>query len=249
MKENHLGALVSVTVHSCVIPLLVAASLSVQIAPVKVVEVDFSLIKNQQRMNSTLDSEKKIIEAKPVLLKGKKSSRGIFEMDHPVQESPQTVPVKEGLDASPVPTIVTASDDQGEMVVHGVPATYADSSGTGKFLQPHGSLSGSLKGSAQGFGQGGESLTVGSKDYNYIRDAVIKNVKYPEQARRLGLEGKVLLSFIVLENGTTKEIKVMQSSGHALLDKSAKEAVALTSISRRTPYRVAVSLPITFRLQ
>jgi len=59
----------------------------------------------------------------------------------------------------------------------------------------------------------------------------------------------VLLSFIVLENGTTKEIKVMQSSGHALLDKSAKEAVALTRISRRTPYRVAVSLPITFRLQ
>ena len=249
MKENHLGTLVSVTVHSCLIPLLVAASLSVQNVPVKVVEVDFSLIKNQPRMNSTLDSGKKIIEAKPVLLKGKKASRSISEMDHPVQGSSQTVPVKEGFETSPVPTIVTASDDQGEMIVHGTPATYTGSSGTGKFLQPHGSLSGSLKGSGQGTGQGGESLTAGSKDYNYIRDAVIKNVKYPERARRLGLEGKVLLSFIVLENGTTKEIKVMQSSGHSLLDGSAKEAVALTRIARMVPYRIVVNLPITFRLQ
>lgn len=249
MNESHLGTLISVTVHLCIIPLLVAASLTVQNTPVKVVEVDFSLIKDQPRMNSTSDTEKKIIEAKSVLLKGKKAPRSIFEMDHPVQENPQTVPVKEGLEPSPVPTLVTASDDQGEMIVHGTPATYADSSGTGKFLQPHGSFSGSLEGGGQGTGQGGKSLTAGSKDYNYIRDAVIKNVKYPERARRLGLEGKVLLSFIVLENGTTKEIKVMQSSGHPLLDESAKEAVAMTRITRGATYRVVVSLPITFRLQ
>ena len=92
-------------------------------------------------------------------------------------------------------------------------------------------------------------MAAGSKDYNYIRDAVIKNVKYPERARRLGLEGKVILSFIVLENGTTKEIKVINSSGHLLLDESAKEAVAMTRIARRGPYRVVVNLPIMFRLQ
>ena len=77
----------------------------------------------------------------------------------------------------------------------------------------------------------------------------MKNVKYPERARRLGFEGKVLLSFIVLENGTTKEIKVIKSSGHRLLDESAKEAVAVTRITRKTPHRVVVSLPIMFRLQ
>lgn len=249
MKESHLGTLVSVTVHSCVIPLLVAASLTVQNTPVKVVEVDFSLIKDQPRMNSRPDSEKKIIEAKPGLLKGGKAPKRIFEMDRPVQDNPQAVPAKEGLELSPVPTIVTASDAQGEMIVHGTPATYAGSSGMGKFLQPHSGLASSLEGGGQGTGQGGESLAAGSKDYNYIRNAVIKNVKYPEQARRLGFEGKVLLSFIVLENGTTKEIKVINSSGHRLLDESAKEAVAVTHISRKVPYRIVVSLPIAFRLQ
>lgn len=249
MRGSYLGTVISVAVHSCIAPLLIAASLTVHNTRVKVVEVDFSLIKDQPRMNSTPHDEKKMIEAKPGLLKGKTAPKRIVEMDRPVQENPQTVPAKEGFEPSPVPTIVTTSDAQGEMIVYGTPATYAGSSGMGKFLQPHGSLSGSSEGGGEGTGQGGESLAAGSKDYNYIRDAVIKNVKYPERAMRLGFEGKVLLSFIVLENGTTKEIKVIQSSGHLLLDESAKEAVAMTRITRRVPYRVVVSLPITFRFQ
>jgi protein TonB len=249
MRESYLGTVISVAVHSCIVPLLIAASLTVHNTRVKVVEVDFSLIKDQPRMNSTPHDEKKIIEAKPGLLKGKKAPKRILEMDSPVQENPQTVPAKEGLEPSPVPTIVTASDAQGEMIVHGTPATYAGSSGSGKFLQPHGSLSGSSEGGGQGTGQGGESLAAGSKDYNYIRNAIMKNIKYPDRARRLGFEGKVLLSFMVLENGTMREITVINSSGHPVLDESALKAVAMTRIARKVPYRVVVRLPITFRLQ
>jgi protein TonB len=106
-----------------------------------------------------------------------------------------------------------------------------------------------MEGGGHGTGQGGDSLVAGGKDYKYIRDAIMKNIRYPDRARRLGFEGKVLLSFIVLENGTTTEITVISSSGHRILDESAKEAVAATHIARKMPYRVVVRLPVTFRLQ
>jgi TonB family protein len=93
-----------------------------------------------------------------------------------------------------------------------------------------------------------EGLAEGSENYRYIRDAILKNLRYPERARRLGLEGKVLLSFVVLEDGTTSEIKVLDGSRHRILDESAREAVAETRIARKVPYRVVVRLPVTFRL-
>lgn len=87
------------------------------------------------------------------------------------------------------------------------------------------------------------------KDYNYIRHAVMKNIGYPERARKMGFEGKTLLSFMVLENGTTSQIKVEKSSGYRLLDDNAIEGVARTVISQKVFYRVVVRLPITYRLQ
>lgn len=77
----------------------------------------------------------------------------------------------------------------------------------------------------------------------------MKNIKYPERARRMGAEGTVLLSFIVLESGVTREVKVIDGSGFRLLDESAKEGVEKTVIQKKVPYRVMVTLPITYRLQ
>ena len=178
---------------------------------------------------------------------------------------------KEQVEPSPVPTIVTASDARGEMVVrgtpatyagssgaqgekvtHGTPATYAGSSGSGSSLQGHGGSAGGTEG-AEGGGRdkgiGGEIILEEGKDYNYIRHAVMKNIGYPERARRMGFEGKTLLSFMVLENGTTSQIKVEKSSGYRLLDDSAIEGVARTVISQKVTYRVVVRLPITYRLR
>lgn len=97
-------------------------------------------------------------------------------------------------------------------------------------------------------GTTGEGIKGGS-DYYYIRDMVMKNIKYPERARRMGAEGTVLLSFIVLESGVTREVKVIDGSGFRLLDESAKEGVEKTVIQKKVPYRVMVTLPITYRLQ
>jgi len=116
-------------------------------------------------------------------------------------------------------------------------------------LQDSGGLTGGTKGGGQGGTQGEEGWAEGSENYNYIRDEIMKNIKYPDKARRLGIEGRVLLSFIVLENGTMSNINVINSSDYRLLDESAKEAVAGTRVTKKLPYRVIVRLPITYKLQ
>ncbi len=48
---------------------------------------------------------------------------------------------------------------------------------------------------------------------------------YPMAARRMGWEGKVIVSVEVLANGTAGQVKLHQSSGHDALDKAAMQAV------------------------
>ncbi len=263
MTEKQLGIITSIAVHACVIPVLIAASLSAHRGPLKMVEIDFSLLKEQAREYPVREVKKEGIVRKPQSAGRKGTPRRAVEPGRPEQANP-SVPPKEQVDPPPAPTTVTASDVQGEMIVTGVPATYADSTGPAGSLQPHGSGAYGTHGSGPGGGQGGghgggggsgngpgtgEGLAAGSKDYNYIRDAIMRNVRYPEEAIRLGIEGKVVLSFIVLESGATSKVQVIGSSGNRLLDQSAKEAVAVTRIGRKVPYRVVVHLPITYRLQ
>ena len=76
---------------------------------------------------------------------------------------------------------------------------------------------------------------------------------YPPRARRLGLEGEVLIRTRVLPNGESGELVLVQSSGYALLDQAAMEAV------RKWRFRPArhgnelivswVEIPVRFRLE
>jgi protein TonB len=77
----------------------------------------------------------------------------------------------------------------------------------------------------------------------------MRNITYPERARRMGWEGKVLLSFVVLENGTVEGLKIVNSSGFRALDESAKEAVLRTRFLQRIPYKMVVLLPVEYRLE
>lgn len=75
---------------------------------------------------------------------------------------------------------------------------------------------------------------------------------YPWQARRMGVEGRVVLHVEILPNGNTGRIDIRQSSGHELLDQAAIRAVGAW---RFDPARVAgepitawADVPISFRL-
>lgn len=76
---------------------------------------------------------------------------------------------------------------------------------------------------------------------------------YPLLARRMGLQGKVVLNVEVLAAGGCGEVRVHQSSGHALLDNAALQAVKTW---RFTPARQAghsvdkwFMIPINFSLK
>jgi periplasmic protein TonB len=259
MKKNYLGIAISILVHvSIILPLVVTSFVEQDRPPVKVVEIDFSLMgKSSASEGYAQRAEKNTIEKKPWITKSGRALKPTGP-DRPIKQNPSFVPVKEKTESTSVPTIVTASDKQGEMVVHGTPATYANSSGQEIFLHDQNGYGGGEERAGEGFGagrgkgigtgSGGETALEEGKDYNYIRDAVMKNIEYPEWARRMGFEGKTLLSFIVLENGTTSQIRIVNSSGNRLLDDSAKEGVARTVISKKVPYRVVVRLPIAYKL-
>jgi protein TonB len=77
--------------------------------------------------------------------------------------------------------------------------------------------------------------------------------RYPSTARRRGLEGRVVLRVHVDADGTANRVEVMESSGHALLDRAARRAVLRW---RFVPARLAgvpvtgtVDVPVTFRLK
>ncbi|MEQ9265470.1 MAG: energy transducer TonB [Balneolaceae bacterium] len=79
-----------------------------------------------------------------------------------------------------------------------------------------------------------------------------KKVKYPEMARRAGIEGRVTVQFIVNEQGKVENPRVIRGIGGGC-DEAALEAVKQASFSpgmqRGRAVRVQYSLPIVFRLQ
>jgi periplasmic protein TonB len=75
---------------------------------------------------------------------------------------------------------------------------------------------------------------------------------YPLAARRRGLQGRVLIAAHVRTDGSCTEVRVRQSSGHALLDDSARDTVQrwrfLPARRGTTPVDAWVEVPITFKL-
>lgn len=77
--------------------------------------------------------------------------------------------------------------------------------------------------------------------------------RYPDSARRQGIEGETLLRFQVLTSGRVASVSVARSAGHPDLDRSAIEAVQtwLFEPARRGKEAVPVwvTLPVRFQLQ
>lgn len=78
-----------------------------------------------------------------------------------------------------------------------------------------------------------------------------RNVKYPQQARRIGTEGKVYVEFVVNRNGELADLKVIKGIGSGC-DEEAMRVLALTKWEpgkqRGRPVRVKMVLPISFQL-
>ncbi|MCS3858880.1 TonB family protein [Salinibacter ruber] len=81
--------------------------------------------------------------------------------------------------------------------------------------------------------------------------ALQQSVEYPEVAREAGLEGRVIVQFVVDEEGTVTNLRVTQGV-EKVLDEAAIEAVEEQTFTPGRqdgePRKVQMSLPVTFRL-
>lgn len=85
--------------------------------------------------------------------------------------------------------------------------------------------------------------------FAYIRDKILRNIRYPAMARRLGWQGRVHLSFVITLDGSIKEARVMQGSGFEVLDKNVLETVKDTAPFPTPPVEARLVIPITYRLE
>lgn len=77
-------------------------------------------------------------------------------------------------------------------------------------------------------------------------------IKYPEMARRAGIEGRVYIQFIVNEQGEVENPQVIRGIGGGADEEALRvvsQAKFRPGMQRGRPVRVQYSLPIFFRLQ
>jgi protein TonB len=76
--------------------------------------------------------------------------------------------------------------------------------------------------------------------------------RYPQEAARRGQQGTVVLSVLVATDGSALSVDIAQSSGHPLLDRAAREAVAKWRFRPGTQGGIAMPthfpVTLTFRL-
>ena len=94
------------------------------------------------------------------------------------------------------------------------------------------------------------------RDYGWLTETISRRVEelrhYPASARLDTAEGKVVVKFVIHEDGSIGEAEVFQSSGHPDLDKAALE-----TLRQATPFhlprplgkpRMTLKIPMSYRL-
>lgn len=79
-----------------------------------------------------------------------------------------------------------------------------------------------------------------------------QKVRYPEMARKAGIEGRVIIQFIVNEDGNVESPRVVRGIGGGCDEealRAVKQAKFKPGRQRGKPVRVQYSLPIVFKLQ
>jgi protein TonB len=90
-------------------------------------------------------------------------------------------------------------------------------------------------------------------DINKFREYINKNLRYPEIAAENGIQGRVILSFVVEPHGGVSNVRVLRGVDPAL-DREAIRVVESSpkwqpGMQRGKPVRVSFNIPIIFVLQ
>ncbi|MCP5006784.1 MAG: energy transducer TonB [Planctomycetes bacterium] len=86
------------------------------------------------------------------------------------------------------------------------------------------------------------------KHFDYINKLICLNISYPGRARKMLMEGSVIVSFVVRLDGSIKDIIIKQSSGYSILDRNAIKAIKKAAPFPSPPVEATITIPITYRL-
>jgi len=170
-----------------------------------------------------------------------------------VPRDPPALPAPRAV-ANPSDTIAPANpSDMTGPANPSEPAVIKSSPGAGSPLPPPASPGATGQGpvtAAPGNSHGAPGAGPGppAADFAWIRDAIQGAIAYPATARRMGWEGKVVVSFQILPDGSVRDVRVVQGSGHAALDRGAVDAVRNASPFPRSPVEAKVITPVVYRL-
>jgi protein TonB len=80
-----------------------------------------------------------------------------------------------------------------------------------------------------------------------IRKLINQNIKYPKRARKLSIEGIVVVKFKINENGSIENITILE--GHKFLQNATIEAIQEASKSfPKTNKSIEIQIPIEYKL-
>jgi len=85
--------------------------------------------------------------------------------------------------------------------------------------------------------------------YKYVN----KNMRYPSQAKRMGIEGKVYVQFVVDKDGSITEVQAIRGIGAGCDEEAVRVIKGMPKWTpgkqRGRPVKVRMVLPIVFKLQ
>jgi protein TonB len=154
-----------------------------------------------------------------------------------VEKTPDIPVIPDTSDLSVKTPARQISGDSGGGAQHRDAANFAASSG---------STGGKAGGDA---GSGHDAAAVYLRQhYDYIGRVINGNTSYPLMARKMSMEGRVVLSFVIKRDGTVRDLNIERSSGYPVLDKNAEESVKKSLPFATPPVEAKVIIPITYKL-
>lgn len=81
--------------------------------------------------------------------------------------------------------------------------------------------------------------------------AIRQNLVYPETAKRAGVEGRVVISFVVDEDGAVQNAEVLKGVGSGLDEealRAVRQATFEPGLKDGKPVKVKMAIPVTFKL-
>ena len=100
-------------------------------------------------------------------------------------------------------------------------------------------------------GRNGQQTGGGNTRYNfeYVRNLILKNLTFPSAAQKMGLTGKIVVSFLLKEDGYVENISVVSGSGYEILDSNVVATIGRIAPFPKPPAQAQLILPIVYNLK